>query len=318
MGHVIILGGSGFIGQHVARWLDALGAGPIILADLAPPNRPLPPAARFVRCDVREPISLPASSETVLFNLAAVHRTPGHEDHEYFAANATGADRVVDFCEGSNIHKLFFTSSIAVYGVSEDPITEQTPPRPVTAYGRSKLEAEQAYAKWARRAPGRQLVICRPGTVFGPGEGGNFTRLAGALEKRRFVYPGRRDTIKACGYVNDLIESMFFVAPFADPVVTYNFGLAQPPTIQQVCAAFCDVGGFSRPRVVAPTPLLLAIAKALTMLGASTFNPERVVKLVRSTHIIPQLLIDRGYPYRFDLKGAFSHWYAAEPSRRFV
>jgi hypothetical protein len=45
----------------------------------------------------------------------------------------------------------------------------------------------------------------RPGVVHGLAERGNFTR---ALKGRRFVYPGRTDTVKACGYVDDLISSM--------------------------------------------------------------------------------------------------------------
>ena len=318
MESVIVLGGAGFIGQHLVRWLDAHGAGSITIGDIARPSHPLPASARFVECDVRQPITLSASPETVLFNLAAIHRTPGHEDHEYIDTNVQGAHKVVAFCERSDIRRIFFTSSIAVYGPGEEPVTERTPPHPVSAYGYSKLEAEQIYTEWAEQHPGRQLVIARPGTVFGPGEGGNFTLLAEALAKRRFMYPGRRDTIKACGYVNDLLESMRFAEHLAKPLVTYNFGLAPPPTIADVCSAFCRVGQFPRPRVVVPTPLLLAVANVLTRLGASNFAPERVMKLVRSTHIIPQVLVDHGYPYQYDLEAALDHWYREEPRGRFV
>lgn len=314
----VIFGGTGFIGHHLARWLADRGARRIILADLAPPRQGLPEPAEFVECDVREPIGLTVEPGTVAFNLAAVHRTPGHEDHEYFDTNVAGAQHVVDFCERSGIERLFFTSSIAVYGPSEDPITERTPPRPTIAYGHSKLEAERTHARWAERGSGRTLVTVRPGTVFGPGEGGNFTRLADALAKRRFVYPGRRDTIKACGYVEDLIESMWFAESLASPTITYNFGLARPPTIEDVCTAFCEVGGFPQPRLVAPKPAIIAAAGALKRLGASSFDPERVLKLVRSTHIVPQVLIDRGYPYRFDLRSAFADWHSREPAGQFL
>lgn len=318
MDDVIIFGGAGFIGTHVARWCSAQGAKRVVLADIVQPDYRPVGAVTYEHCDVRAPITISGGPGTVVFNLAAVHRTPGHADAEYFDTNVNGAHNVVAFCERRAVTRLFFTSSIAVYGPSEEPITEQTPPNPTIAYGHSKVQAEGIHAAWAQQASGRRLVIARPGTVFGPGEGGNFTRLAAALAKRRFVYPGRRDTIKACGYVGDLIESLLFAEDRAAPTITYNFGLAAPPTIEEVCAAFCRVGGFRRPRVVVPLPVLLLVAKTLTRLGAANFKPERVMKLVHSTYIIPQVLIDEGYPYRYDLVGAFSDWYASEPNGQFV
>ncbi len=75
---------------------------------------------------------------------------------------------------------LFFTSSISVYGPTEEPRTESSPLAPVSAYGESKLEAEGIHRRWVEAAAGRRLVVVRPAAVFGPGENGNFTRLAAA------------------------------------------------------------------------------------------------------------------------------------------
>ncbi len=73
---------------------------------------------------------------------------------------------------------LFFTGSISLYGVSESVKDELTLPVPVTAYGASKLTAEKIHQIWrAKDANDRRLVIVRPGVVFGPGEGGNISRL---------------------------------------------------------------------------------------------------------------------------------------------
>ena len=57
----------------------------------------------FVECDVRKPIeNLPfePTPEDVIFNFAAVHRTPGHEDIEYFETNIHGAEHV---CSGGEV-----------------------------------------------------------------------------------------------------------------------------------------------------------------------------------------------------------------------
>lgn len=110
------------------------------------------------------------TEDDVIFNFAAVHRTPGHEDHEYFETNIRGAENVVAFAEKWNIKKIVFTSSIAPYGAAEELKKETTLPTPNTAYGISKLVAEKIHEKWQNGdATHRQLTIVRPSVVFGGG-----------------------------------------------------------------------------------------------------------------------------------------------------
>lgn len=76
----------------------------------------------FIGYDIRKPIeNLPftPTEDDVIFNFAAVHRNPGHEDHEYFETNIRGAENVVAFAEKWNIKKIVFISSIAPYGAAE-------------------------------------------------------------------------------------------------------------------------------------------------------------------------------------------------------
>ncbi len=111
------------------------------------------------------------TSEDVIFNFAAVHRTPGHPDQAYFETNIRGAENVCAFAEKFGIKKIVFTSSIAPYGAAEDLKTEETLPTPNTPYGISKLVAEKIHTIWqAKKSNERQLTIVRPGVVFGKGE----------------------------------------------------------------------------------------------------------------------------------------------------
>ena len=168
----------------------------------------------FIEYDIRKPIeNLPftPTEDDVIFNFAAVHRTPGHEDHEYFETNIRGAENVVAFAEKWNIKKIVFTSSIAPYGAAEELKKETTLPTPNTAYGISKLVAEKIHEKWQNDdATHHQLTIVRPGVVFGKGENGNFTRLYWAIRGHKFAYPGRKDTIKACIYVKELVRFLLW------------------------------------------------------------------------------------------------------------
>ena len=105
----------------------------------------------FIGYDIRKPIeNLPftPTEDDVIFNFAAVHRTPGHEDHECFETNIRGAENVVAFAEKWNIKKIVFISSIAPYGAAEQLKKETTLPTPNTAYGISKLVAEKIHEKW--------------------------------------------------------------------------------------------------------------------------------------------------------------------------
>ena len=315
----MLFGGGGFIGRHLAHALVARGHDRVILCDIAAPRWAMTEAMEYLHRDVRQPLEVRGLDRPPLvFDLAAVHRTPGHEDREYHETNETGAREVVAFSERHGVTDLWFTSSIAVYGPTEDPVTEESPLLPQSAYGLSKAAAERIHEAWARAQPGRRLVTVRPGTVFGPGEGGNFTRLAWALKRRRFMYPGRRDTIKSCGYVGDLVESLFFMHRLADPVVTYNFSYDPPPTIEQVCRAFMEVGGLPSPIGTVPLPLILTAARVLHTAGFESFRPERVRKLDRSTNIQPRRLAEAGFPYLTTLRTGLAAWRDAAPAGEFV
>ena len=132
-------------------------------------------------------------------------------DHEYFETNIRGAENVCAFAEKHGIKKIVFTSSIAPYGAAEALKEETTLPTPNTPYGISKLVAEKIHQIWQTKdSDNRQLTIVRPGVVFGKGENGNFTRLYWGIRKHTFAYPGRKDTIKACIYVKELVRFMLY------------------------------------------------------------------------------------------------------------
>ena len=193
----IITGGTGFIGTHLTKLIHELHPeANLYNLDIVKPGTPLPLPGHakyhkalkdgetlpstFVECDVRKPIeNLPftPTADDIIFNFAAVHRTPGYPDHEYFETNILGAENVTAFAEKHGIKRIVFTSSIAPYGAAEDEKFETTLPTPNTAYGISKLVAEKIHIIWqAKDAANRQLTICRPGVVFGKGEnGGNIS-----------------------------------------------------------------------------------------------------------------------------------------------
>jgi nucleoside-diphosphate-sugar epimerase len=321
---VIVFGGAGFFGGHMIKYLRNMGFQKIVVADIIENASLKYCDVLYKKCDVREKIPVDIISRpAVVINLAAIHRTPGHEDYEYSDTNIKGANNVVDFCERSGVTTLWFTSSISVYGQSEEPQYETSALKPESAYGQSKLQAEMIHKAWWEKNPEkRKLLITRPGVVFGAGEKGNFTRLAKALKRGFFVYPGRTDTIKACGYVDDLISSFFFMNEQPENYILYNYCYPKPYTIKEICEAFVKVAKFRNPLTTIPLSLMINIAKVFQFLDSlglkNGIHPARMYKLIRSTYIVPHELMKRRYPFQTNLVEGLERWMADEPPGEFV
>jgi nucleoside-diphosphate-sugar epimerase len=319
MATAVIFGGAGFIGTHLAETLRGRqDYSRVVSVDIKTASSPVP-GVDYLMGDVREPLALPAFDGDIdIFNLAAVHTTPGHEDNEYFWTNVNGALNVCAFADSVGCKRILFTSSISVYGPSEAPIDESSPLRPTSAYGMSKSQAERIHRNWQASAPGRKLVIARPAVIFGRGEGGNFTRLAASLKRGIFFYAGRRDTIKGCCYVDDIVGSLLYMRDLDHDSVTYNGAYPDAYTIEDICNTMAATCNYSRPRATIPLSLMLFAGYLFELAGKiglrTSINRARVMKIVQSTNIRPVKLVESRYPFQFDLARALRHWKEHSPS----
>jgi nucleoside-diphosphate-sugar epimerase len=329
-GNAVVFGGTGFIGTHLAQHLLRENlAKKIVLVDIVAPRNDAYASllqkglqsgqVEFVAWDVRKPVPatlLPARAG-IVFNLAAVHREPGHEPQEYFETNLLGAENVCAYASAAQCTRMVFTSSIAPYGPSNELKDETSLPMPETPYGSSKLAAEQTHAAWQAASPERKLLILRPGVVFGPGENGNVTRLIRSIVKGYFFYTGNRPTRKAGGYVKELCLVTQFGIEHQDRSgesnTTLNFSMDPPATMETYVDAIRKVVGRRRaPRSVPRFALLgaayLIDAVARTVGVRQPISPVRVSKTFRSTLVDPRRLRELGYVWRFSLEDALRDW----------
>jgi len=275
----LIFGGSGFIGTHLTKCLKiSYPESKIYSLDIV---KGTDKNQIYVSCDVRKSIEFPflINGDDVIINLAAIHRTPGHPDVAYFETNILGAENITRFAEKFGIKKIIFTSSIAPYGSSEAIKNESTIPTPNTPYGISKLVAEKIHEIWQAKSFGRELTILRPGIVFGKGENGNFTRLYWGIRGHSFFYPGRKDTIKACIYVKDLVNFMRYkIENEHQGVELFNCTYEPAFTIEQICNSLMDQTGMHRHLIKIPGRLLLCIAYFVGLIGGKYLGicPARV------------------------------------------
>ena len=251
------------------------------------------------------------TSEDVIFNFAAVHRTPGHEDIEYFETNIRGAEHVCEFAEKYGIKKMVFTSSIAPYGAAEELKTEDTLPTPNTAYGISKLVAEKIHIAWQKGGTDRQLLIVRPGVVFGKGENGNFSRLYKGIKDHTFAYPGRKDTIKACVYVKELVRFILWdIEERNDSFNIYNCTFEPAYTIEEIVKAIKKVTGLNQWIPYIPNSIIMPMAICAKMVGSPMgICPARVKKLQISTNICGKKLKESGYQFKWTFEDALKDWF---------
>ena len=331
MSTTVIYGGTGFIGVFFAKYLlERKLSDKVYLVDTDPVQVKFSEFRKkqvaederilFVNGDVRKPLDWFAPTEQVnlIANFAAIHREPGHEDVEYYKTNLLGAENVCAWAETVGCKNIIFTSSISPYGPSEEVKDEHSLPSPLTAYGGSKLAAEKIHQIWqARDDANRRLVIVRPGVVFGPGEGGNVSRLIKAVLHRYFFYMGNKNTRKAGVYVKELCHAMWWMLNWqstsGEHVSLFNMSMNPGPSIEEYVNAVCKVAGVRRFVPGLPYRLLLAVAYFIDSIARPLsvkhpFSPVRIRKLVRSNNILPNYLVEHGYEYRYTLESALADW----------
>lgn len=313
----IIFGGTGYIGMRLARYLCDRGWGRVLLADINAPCGTLPSGVDHIACDVRVPIKDQIGEQQAdwVFNLAAVHREPGHAFREYFDTNLPGARNVCAYAELIECQNMVFTSSIAVYGEIGAPTDECMRPYPDTGYGISKLCAELIHENWRAGSSARRLVIVRPGVVYGPGDPGNILRMIRAIQRGIFVLPGDGSVRKSYAYIYGLLDSIGFMMARQERCLCYNYVERETEPLSFLVRSIVSELNIRRPVLRIPKSLLVGVARVVQVVtgGRSPMHPVRVRKAAQSTHIIPGELNRLGFEFRYDFAGSLRHWISIAP-----
>lgn len=326
MPNCIITGGSGYVGSHLINYLieeDVYDQ--IIILDLKAPNEDYaesPVKVEFVKADVREEINLQpflklgCDDNTLIYNLAAICRIPGFPEIDYYRTNILGAETICQLAEDLGVTNMVFTSSVSPYGASEESKTEDAIPQPKDPYGGSKMAAEYIHKGWQKKDPEkRMLSILRPGIIFGKNEQANFTRLYESQKKGFFVYPGRKDTKKACVYVKDVARACYHFSNKEPGHYMYNTVYEHPPTIEEICLTVAQHTDAKKPLFKVPGSLLMFAAYCIIILGKmigkefTGIHPDRVKKVMISTNISGEKLANSDFELKYSLAEGIQDWY---------
>lgn len=253
---LLVTGGAGFLGYHVACDLAARGV-QAVLYDLAPAELDEYPAGTIAELgDIRDRARLDAVLAEHRPDLAvhAAAALPLWKPDDIRTTAVDGTRNVLAACRAAGVLRVVHVSSTAVYGVPDKhPLEETDPVDGVGAYGEAKIGAEQVCAE--ARAEGLIVPVVRPKTFIGTARLGVFQILYDWVESHcRIPIIGSGQNRYQLLEVTDLVEAIWLLLTGDEGAVNdvFNVGAEQFGRVLDDVGALCDHAGTrSRPQ---PTP----------------------------------------------------------------
>jgi UDP-glucose 4-epimerase len=251
MSRSLITGGAGFIGAHLASELLSRGDAVVVLDDLSGGFADNVPAeATFVSGSICD--------HELVDDLFAEHRF----DHVYHCAayaaeglshfikrfnytnNVIGSVNLINASVNYDVKCFVFTSSIAVYGTNQVPMTEDMRPEPEDSYGIAKYAVERELAV-THRMFGLPYVIFRPHNVYGEFQniGDRYRNVLGIfmnqiMQGQPLSIFGDGEQTRAFSYVKDIVP-LIASAPTVEAArqKVFNVGADTPHSVNQLVNA---------------------------------------------------------------------------------
>ncbi len=291
---VLVTGGAGFIGHHLAHALVRRGVGVTVLDDLSMGRREnVPAGARFVRGDVRDPAAVRDALEGVdaVLHEAAIVSIRASVEHFVRDAevNLMGTLQLLKEMAGRPVRRAVLASSMAVYADSPrpDPLSERAPTEPIAPYGAAKLAAERYWLMMGALA-GVPSTVLRYFNTYGPNQ--TFTPYVGVitifiqrlLAGQPPVIFGDGEQRRDFVHVDDIVAANLAVLDASDAAVAgrvFNVGTGHATSVNEIAAGLIGVlAPGTRPEYAPPQAgeMRNAIADVSAIRRALGWSPRRV------------------------------------------
>jgi nucleoside-diphosphate-sugar epimerase len=291
----LVTGATGFIGR---RLVDALvEAGYKVRAVVRDPARAQhlnAPGVELVQGDLGDPASL---TEAVTGTQRVFHCAALVGDwlrpEETRRVNVDGTRALLSACASAGVERVVYLSSLSVYGLGHHHGTYESAPHRYSGetYIDSKIDAERMVRVFMDR-DGPEIVILRPGFVYGPGDQRFMPRLLEALARRQFMYIGDGSKVLNIGYVDDVVQAALLAdATPAAAGQAYNLTDGTETSLRTFVEFLSHQLGIPAPRKQIPPPVartacygVEAIARALRAQDAPRLNRGRMRFLYYNQH----------------------------------
>ena len=255
----LVTGGAGFMGSHVADHLIKMGHDVVVLDDLSGGFREnVPSESNFVEGSILDHKLIDRLFEQHSFDYVYHLAAYAAEGLSHFIKrfnynnNLIGSVNLINAAINHNVKCFVFTSSIAVYGAGQSPMSEEMIPVPEDSYGISKLAVEQEL-RVSHEMFGLDYVVFRPHNVYGERQniGDRYRNVVGIfmnqlLQDEPMTVFGDGTQQRAFTHIND-------VAPIIAASVDYpaarnelfNVGADVPYTVNELAEVVSDAMGKS-------------------------------------------------------------------------
>jgi UDP-glucose 4-epimerase len=246
--HVLITGGAGLVGSHLAEAILEAGGTVRVADDLSKGDRSrVPEAATFVEADVSDPDAVAevvTADLDAVCHLAAYTDTNYENDRELFETNTAMTHLLLEQMRAVGVDQFVFTSSSTVYGEAPRPTPEDHAPlEPISVYGSAKLADEALISTYAH-SYGIQSWVVRFANIVGPYQRGNVVpdfieKLDADPTELEILGDGRQE--KSYMHVTDCIDAMAHVVAHSDePYNVFNLGTETTTAVTTIADIVAD------------------------------------------------------------------------------
>lgn len=294
----LITGGSGFVGNLVARRLRERGEEVRILDIWEDPERRKD--SEFFKVSVTDRDGVRRAMEgvdVVHHNAALVAQTDAGK--RYWDVNCEGSKIVAEEAVRAGAKSFVHVSTTAVYGIPmEAPITDKTPLLPIEPYGKSKLAGERA-VEGICHAAGMNLVTIRPRATLGAGRLGIFQILFEWISENRNVYViGSGDIGFQFIHAADLMD-FYMLALDLGKSGTYNVGTDEFGTLRGDLEKLIVHAGSTSKVKSLPEGLTINALRALYHLRLSPLVPWHYMTYHKACFFDPAPLLALGWKPKY-------------------
>jgi UDP-glucose 4-epimerase len=240
--NVLITGGAGLVGSHLASELLGEAETVRVIDDLSKGDRDrIPEGVEFVRGDVTDPDDLAEALTAeidVVFHFAAYTDTNYDDDRTLFEENTEMTYNVLERMSEVGVDAIAFTSSSTVYGEAPRPTPEDYAPlAPISIYGSSKLADEALLSTYAH-SYGMTVWNFRFANIVGPHQRGNVVpdfieKLQAEPGTLTILGDGRQE--KSYLHVSGCVDAIRHVVEHADDAFNvYNLGTRTTTSVTRI------------------------------------------------------------------------------------